>query len=60
MFGIANKNYMKRPDSDSYLGQQSHLREHKGTLLGHVQELLVNFADFLFIVHAILLFQVHP
>ena len=23
MFGIANKNYVKRPDSNSYLGQQS-------------------------------------
>ena len=23
LFGIANKNYVKRPDSNSYLGQQS-------------------------------------
>ena len=23
IFGIANKNYVKRPDSNSYLGQQS-------------------------------------
>ena len=23
MFGIANKNYVKRPESNSYLGQQS-------------------------------------
>ena len=25
MFGIANKNYVTRPDSNSYLGQQSKL-----------------------------------
>ena len=29
MFGIANKNYVKRPDSNSYLGQQTKLENIK-------------------------------
>ena len=29
MFGIANKNYVKSPDSNSYLGQQSRLENIK-------------------------------
>ena len=33
MFGIANKNYVKRPDPNSYL---DHLREYQGMLLGHI------------------------
>ena len=37
MFGIANKNYVIRPDS--YLGPQSLDREHDDRLLGHVQDL---------------------
>ena len=41
MFGIANKNYVIRPDSNSYLILYIHnnLREHQDMLLGHVQDL---------------------
>ena len=37
MVGIANQNYMKRPNSNSYFYLK--VREHQGMLLGHVQDL---------------------